>query len=111
MPRFQNKASKTGTSTTETPVRKADFDGVVYFSPQSAVRSPQREDATRQPERSAPAVRLRQFTIKNHCQHHRRQAHADRVEEKRRNIRQRILDHDKSRAPDQRDHNQQNVGF
>ncbi len=43
MPRFQNTASNTGTSTTETPVRKADFEGVVYFNPTVCSSFPQKE--------------------------------------------------------------------
>src|SRR6185437_7485439 len=57
-PRFQSNASKTGTSTTETPVRKADFDGVVYFKPTVCSSFPtNRKTPTRKPERKEEAVK------------------------------------------------------
>src|SRR6476660_5561617 len=57
-PRFQNRASSTGTSTTETPVRKADFDGVVYFRPTVCSSLPmKRKTPTSKPERNELAVR------------------------------------------------------
>jgi hypothetical protein len=58
MPRFQNTASNTGTSTTETPVRKADFEAVVYFSPTVCSSLPiNRNTPTSTPERTAPGLR------------------------------------------------------
>src|SRR4029077_5280964 len=58
MPRFQKTASNTGTSTTETPVRKADFEAVVYFRPAVCSSFPTNKNSpTRQPERTAGAQR------------------------------------------------------
>ena len=112
MPRFQNTASNTGTRTTETPVRKADFDGVVYFRPLVWSSLPMnRNIPTRHPERTAPAGQAWQLTIENCRQHDRRKTHAYGVEEKRRNVRERILDDNKIRAPDQGDQDQKNMRF
>jgi len=47
--------------------------------------------------------------MKDYCQHYRRQAHANRVEKKRGDIRQRIFDDSKIRAPDQSDQDKKNV--
>jgi len=67
MPRIPEYASNTGTSTTEHPVRKADFEAVVYFpAPWSAAHCRQQEPATRQPERTAPRCKTRKLTIENH---------------------------------------------
>ena len=45
------------------------------------------------------------------CKHHRRQCHAHRVEEQRRNILQGVFDLHEGRAPNQGDEDQQNVGL
>ena len=110
-PRFQNTASNTGTSTTETPVRKADFDGVVYFRPLVCSSLPMNRKMPTSIRSAASAGKTWQLTIENYRQHHRRQAHADGVEKKRRNVSQRILDDNKIRAPDQGDQDQKNVRF
>ena len=112
MGRFQNSARNTGTSTTETPVRKADFEGVVYCSPTVCSSFPiNKKIAHHATGAHRSHSQTWKLAIKNDCQHHRRQAHADGIEEQRRNIRQRILDDGEIRSPDQRDQDQKNVRF
>ena len=110
--RFQNKARSIGTSTTETPVKESRFRWRRIFQAYSLQFVPDKEEeAHQQSGAQRTGGETSKLAIENHRQHDRRQAHADRVEKQRRNIRERVLDDDEIRAPDQSDQNQKNVGF